>query len=125
MANINTLDDLEKVLKTKNLNQEDYVRIKKEAGEIIQSVKISHLFKSNLKVFSEFNILSPSGVVLRPDRVVVHSNKFASLIDYKTGAPSRLHEIQMANYEDVLFSMGFNKVDKYLVYLTESNVIKL
>ena len=100
-------------------------KIKEEIERIINSKQISHLFIPHLKSFSEYNILCANGEVLRPDRVVIHSKDFASLIDYKTGEERVTHYNQMKKYESVLFKMGYKTIDKYLIYLTKSDVIKL
>ena len=125
MSKINTPNDVEGVLKETQLDDEDYDKINKQVLSIIKNPQISHLYMPSIKVFAEFNILSPNGLVLRPDRVVVHSEKFASLLDYKTGKKSSSHKKQMKDYEDVLCSMGFNKIDKYLVYFKDLNIVKL
>ena len=129
MSEINTKDDIDRVLSTRLkrgiIDQENVNRIKDEITSILNNVKITHLFKPNLNTFSEYNILSKDGQVLRPDRVVVHSKESVSLIDYKTGEKRTSHHQQMKKYEQILLEMGYKNIEKYLVYLTESDVEKL
>jgi ATP-dependent exoDNAse (exonuclease V) beta subunit len=124
MAEINTPKDLNKVVnyyvKKGLLTKKGMGQIKIQINNVLNHPKIKHLFNSNTKVFSEHNILSKNGEVLRPDRVVLHSKELVSLIDYKTGEEHKRHYRQMNKYEKVLLEMGFQKVEKYLVYLTKS-----
>ena len=111
-------------LQKRLINQEAFNRIKKEVLSILNNPKITHLFKPGLEVFSENSILSKDGV-FRPDRVVLHSKNKVSIIDYKTGEKRKSDIVQMDNYEKILLNMGYQNIEKYLVYLTESNVEKL
>ena len=124
MAEINTSKDLSEVInhyvRKGLLNKKAVGQITSQINNVLNHSQIKHLFKSNIKAFSEYSILSKNGEVLRPDRVVLHSKELVSLIDYKTGEERKAHYIQMKKYETVLLDMGFQKVEKYLVYLTKS-----
>tara|TARA_B100001250_G_scaffold212940_1_gene182638 strand:- start:755 stop:1081 length:327 start_codon:yes stop_codon:yes gene_type:complete len=100
-------------------------RIKKEIEKIINDKQVAHLFKSDLEVFSEYNILNIDGSIYRPDRVIVHTEEEASLIDYKTGKEETRHKGQMKKYEEILLHMGYKKINKYLIYLTTGDIYKL
>ena len=129
MAGINIEKDIETRIKKLNVetkyNSNVYKRIKKEITRIINDKRITHLFKPNLKVFSEHTILSEDGTLHRPDRVILHSNHSASLIDYKTGIEKQAHYNQMDKYETVLLKLGYKKINKYLIYLTTGNIKEL
>ncbi len=129
MAGINTKDDIDKMLdhlevETK-YSLEIYNKIKNQILRIINSDKISHLFQVKLKIYSETSILSEDGQIYRPDRVVVNNNIEASLIDYKTGKKHASHKQQMHKYEEVLIKLKFKKVHKYIVYLTDGDIIEV
>ena len=76
MSEINTKDDIDpvlnKYLKNRMINKENLNTIKIQITSILKNVEIAHLFKPNLKIFSEFSILSKNGI-FRPDRVIIHS----------------------------------------------------
>ena len=100
-------------------------RISREISAVINDKRIKHLFKKGLNIFSETSILTKEGMICRPDRVVLHNQNEASLIDYKTGEESSSHINQMLKYQTVLSSLGYQKINKYLVYLTTSQIKKL
>ena len=129
MAGVNTTSDIEVMLNKLNIitthGTKTFKRIKKEIEKIINDPQIAHLFKTGLDVFSEYNILNTDGSIYRPDRVVVHSEKEASLIDYKTGKEEKKHKVQMKKYEEILLNMGYKKINKYLIYLTTGDIYKL
>ena len=124
MAQINIKEDINPVInryiKQGLLNKNNSNTIKKQIQNVLSHAEIGHLFTTDFNVFSEYNILSKNGDILRPDRVVLHSKEVISLIDYKTVEKRNSDYIQMRKYEKVLLDMGFQKVDKYLVYLTKS-----
>ena len=129
MAGINTKDDIDTMLiqlevETK-YSLKIYNTIKNQILRIINSDKISQLFQDKLKVYSETSILSEDGQIYRPDRVVVNNNMEASLIDYKTGKKYDSHREQMRKYEEVLIKLKFKKVHKYIVYLTDGDIIEV
>jgi ATP-dependent exoDNAse (exonuclease V) beta subunit len=73
-------------------------------------------------VKNELEILTSSGDILRPDRVVIEGN-IAIVIDYKTGKKnaSKYHA-QMRDYEHALLSLGYTSVKKLLLYIQEQEV---
>ena len=129
MAGISTQNDIESVLSQlsveKKYGLKTYNKIKQQILTIINNKKIAHLFQKDLKIFSETSILAEDGKIYRPDRVVIHKNQEASLVDYKTGNKSSNHSKQMYKYEEVLIKLGFKRVDKYIVYLTTGDIIKI
>jgi RecB family exonuclease len=59
-----------------------------------------------------------------PDRLVFNSKNEVTIIDYKTGAPSKSDHQQLVQYEKVLKSMNFNVLKKLLVYLNDKILIE-
>ena len=78
-----------------------------------------------LNTFLETSIITCDGSIYRPDRVVEHSKTVASLIDYKTGEKNKSHINQLNKYEDILLQLGYDKINKYLVYLSSGEIIEL
>jgi ATP-dependent exoDNAse (exonuclease V) beta subunit len=98
----------------------------KEATAISVSIKnllaietISAYFIPGIEIKNELEILTASGEILRPDRVVILNGE-AIVIDYKTGKrnPARYHA-QMQDYEQALLSLGYKSVKKILLYIHE------
>ena len=129
MASINTIKDLEPALEKMNIKHKygisTYNKIKMEISSIINDIKINHLFNLELNTFLETSIITGDGSVYRPDRVVEHSKTVASLIDYKTGEKNKSHVNQLNKYEDILLQLGYDKINKYLVYLSSGEIIEL
>ena len=74
-------------------------------------------------IITEREILTDSGQVVIPDRLVL--KRKVHIIDYKTGKPSKNHQLQIDNYALVLQKMNFEVQDKILVYIDEEiTVIK-
>ena len=126
MAAIKSKSDIDSVL--------EYFSIKKQYGistfnninlqitRIMNNKKVKHLFQPNLNTFLETSILDVDGSIYRPDRVIVHDNDTASLIDYKTGKEKKSHFEQMDQYKTILIDLGYEKIEKYLIYLTTGTV---
>ena len=58
----------------------------------------------------------------RADRIVLTEDK-TIIIDYKTGQVDFKHQRQMAHYEKILTTMGFNTISAFLVYIDHNKVI--
>jgi len=94
-------------------------------------VKVKELFSHpDLKVFfddkwtvkNEKEILTPSGESYIPDRILFSENK-TWVVDYKTGAPDSSHNNQIINYANVLQQMGYNNIEKYLIYTNDDKLV--
>ena len=129
MENIEQKEDIMLVLSSMKIaekhGQKTADRIYLQITRIITNKRVAHLFNSNLKVFSETNILSPDGQVYRPDRVVISDSNTANLIDYKTGKEKKSDYHQMSEYENILLQLGYTRIKKYLIYLTTGDIKEL
>jgi ATP-dependent helicase/nuclease subunit A len=73
---------------------------------------------------TEAEILVPSGLFYRPDRVVF-DGEVVIVVDYKTGRQNERHRTQLNQYAALLEEMGYNKVQRVLVYLEPKlNVVR-
>jgi ATP-dependent exoDNAse (exonuclease V) beta subunit len=85
-------------------------------NKVIEHPNLSIYFSGRVDVKSEAEILTPSGSVYRPDRVIIDRNEVV-IIDYKTGNPSAFHHQQVKDYADLLKNMGYLVKEKHLVYV--------
>ena len=122
MADVIDESMVDKTLKrwiTKGLLQEQsYAEIHKLILEIIKHPLLSMYFNVGLEVLTEREILTDSGQVIIPDRLVFDGKK-VTIIDYKTGKPNKNHGLQIDNYALVLQKLNFEVLDKILVYIDD------
>lgn len=73
-------------------------------------------FGSHYHVLTERDILTPSGSVYRPDRVMIEGNR-AIVIDYKFGQEHKQqYREQVRDYLALLGQMGY-QTEGYIVYV--------
>jgi ATP-dependent exoDNAse (exonuclease V) beta subunit len=92
--------------------------LSKKAGKVLKHKQAGAWFEEGWEVKTEADILTQSGTVLRPDRVIIKNNT-ACVIDYKTGKEKDEDKKQVINYAKILENMGFEKVKKYLMYIND------
>ena len=102
----------------------DSPNLQKYLEQIFSINEVKALFQSDYQVKSECSILQPDGEIIRPDRVFV-KNKKAIVVDYKTGKQKDEHIKQVKRYAVSLEKMGYNDVEKYLLYVEQPNLIKV
>ena len=128
MADIKTEGDVEKTIELfinkgliANSERND---IRNLILNIVCHPSLKAYFEPGLLIINEREILTESGQVVIPDRLVIEKQK-VTVIDYKTGKPSKNHQLQINNYALVLQKMSFQVLEKILVYIDEEiTVIK-
>ncbi len=85
----------------------------------IESEETGNWFDGSYDVKSESEILTADNRVLRPDRVML-KNDSAVIVDYKTGREEPKHSAQLNEYAGILSEMGYKKVIKYLLYISDN-----
>jgi len=86
--------------------------------------EIKPLFSGENKIRNEADLLLPDGSWKRPDRLVIHGKK-VQIVEYKTGHKKEAHKRQIGEYEKALSEMGFEKIEKYLIYTSEEKIVKV
>jgi len=123
LAQIKTADDIDEALQL-YLNQGVVSKIELQSiSDKIQAVvthpKLNAYYQHNLISYNEREIVNTKGVSIIPDRFVVFPNKKAVLIDYKTGIEEKNHHVQINNYAIYLSEMGYEVLEKLLVYIDD------
>ncbi|HKK10139.1 MAG TPA: UvrD-helicase domain-containing protein [Bacteroidales bacterium] len=122
LADIDKSSDFEEVIsRFKNealLSASQVEHLAKTVKQVIEHPKLKELFSGEGQVFTERDIITSAGEVVRPDRVVVKNN-IASLVEYKTGKKQDPHKEQVEKYAQSLQQAGYEVNQKYLVYLDE------
>lgn len=126
LSQIKTLEEIpEKIKKSVvqgNLNPEEAIKIQNNIINLLSISELHSFYQPELDSRNEIEILTETGDVLRPDRVIIQ-NQQATIIDYKTGKknPAKYHA-QMKSYETAMNELGFQNVKKILVYIDENEI---
>ncbi|TMM59145.1 ATP-dependent helicase [Maribacter algarum] len=86
--------------------------------QIINHPKLETYYKEGHSIKNERDIITKSGLVLRPDRVVIKENN-ATVIDYKTGRRDIRYKDQLDSYAHALKEMGYAIENKIIIYINE------
>ena len=96
----------------------------KTINSIVLHPELKAYFDPEKKVFTEREILTESGQILIPDRLVFQGKQVV-IIDYKTGRANSDHQRQIDAYAMVLEKLKFEVLEKVLVYIdNEITIIK-
>ncbi len=123
LSEINTIDDVENVV---NLYLLKGLVDKVEIPDLIIKIKktiehpdIAAYYQKGLHIKNESEIFDfNTNKIFRPDRIVIINNKLV-IIDYKTGEKRKEHYKQLENYATIFLDMGYDKIEKKLVYLNQ------
>lgn len=105
------------------ISSEDLELLKTQVLSIVRHPKLKHLFEVSAKVKKEKEIITASGMLLRPDRLNFHNDDSVTITDYKTGAPNYHHEDQITSYATALEDMGNSVSEKILVYTNPPEIV--
>lgn len=121
MAKIKVKEDASKILDNLKersiLRNEDFKTLKAHVETILNHPELGVFFNGSDTVYCERDIITSNGEILRADRINIHSNRSATIIDYKTGSPQSWHREQLAGYESSLLEMGYSISQTILIYL--------
>ena len=87
--------------------------------KVVKHDNLEMFFNSNIKSYNEHDILSKSGSIIRPDKLVVFPNNETVLIDYKTGSHQKSYIQQLIEYQDIIEEMELVVIKKILVYIND------
>jgi len=97
---------------------EEEKEIIREMGvNVLTHPSLERYFSDSVTVRTEPEILEVNGHISRPDRVVVDGEEVA-VIEYKTGKKHDSHRKQLERYGELLHELGYQRVRKFLVYLS-------
>ena len=95
-----------------------FLRIKTAINNLFSEPAIKDLFVDYEELKNERSILSNTGEMYQPDRVVV-KNGITHIVDYKTGERETKHQQQINNYRNLLSDMGYKNIKAQLIYVKE------
>ena len=127
LSKINTMDDLSSVIQNAVreglLKQADAVGIQSQIEQLISHPEVRKFFSKNQLIYNETELLTSTGKVLRPDRIIIKDENI-EIIDFKTGKKSDDHEKQLEEYALSMAELGYQKINKHVVYLNPIEVVK-
>lgn len=126
MGQIKTREDIgnavKRTVKNGALTEGGQMAIVAKVTAIVEHPGLAKYFDKELAILNEQDILTKSGKVLRPDRIVMDKNK-ATIIDYKTGKKNMAYHQQLYAYADALEAMGYEIENKIIVYINEDIIL--
>lgn len=102
------------------LTQSNINELKHLVLSVMQHPKLQTYYKDELKIYNERDIITNTGQLIRPDRLVINSKNEGIIIDYKTGDQKPSHQSQLNDYATILTQMGLIVTNKLLVYINDS-----
>jgi ATP-dependent helicase/nuclease subunit A len=126
LAQITSVDEWPAVLAalkvSEGISHKKVAQLKRQLTALFHHPKVKSWFDSGWEVKKEAAILTPSGEILRPDRVLLQPGK-AVIIDFKTGTPHTNDARQVQDYAALLRAMGYVQAEGYLLYIEASEVV--
>ena len=123
MAKISTSKDVDKVVKQYvqmgYISKSESAQLYQVIIKIIENEQLKAFFTDEVTIFNEREIVAVDSQIVIPDRLVLNAKNEMSIIDYKTGEPSKKHHQQILRYAQVLTSMNYRVAQKLLVYINE------
>ncbi|MDR1585774.1 MAG: UvrD-helicase domain-containing protein, partial [Prevotellaceae bacterium] len=106
------------------INEADAAFIREELKFFWQLPEAADWFAPGVRALNETSILTPSGALYRPDRVVIRGNK-ATVIDYKFGnSESPAYITQVKSYMDLIARMNY-ETEGFVCYVTLRKTVKV
>ncbi|WP_317898273.1 UvrD-helicase domain-containing protein [Aurantibacillus circumpalustris] len=129
LSKIRTSDDqtgaLQSALLEGIVSKEEIPDLNKKLKDVLQHPELSTYFAPNISCKLEAELVTQTGDLLRPDRIVFNENE-TILIDYKTGKENnKTYFKQLYKYEAALMTMGYTNIKKLLVYVDEVKVVEV
>ena len=120
MSKITCQSEISKVLNSFYIQQKITKDQTKEFESKIKSIfkhdKLKKYFEPESKVFNEREIITKSGKILIPDKLVFFERNKVGIVDYKTGKKNNTHKQQLNIYEEALKNIGIITLEKVLIY---------
>ncbi len=127
MGLIETEEDVEKVFdrlqQNGTIDKKETIALKAKVYGVINNPKLKQYFSKGVFVKNEKDIITETGEILRPDRIVIQGSN-ATIIDYKTGKGNVKYKYQLNKYALALETMGYTIESKIIAYINDKVIIE-
>ncbi len=127
MAKIITKDDVKRIVNQYEqhgiIDKKQSRAIKTDINKIVNHSELQNYYSEGVAIYNEREIVDVDNQVMIPDRLVFKNNE-VTIIDYKTGKPSKSYHQQLLRYERVLKTMNFKVDKKLLIYINEEILVE-
>ena len=129
MSKITHQSEISKVLDSFYLQQKinkDQIKVfESKIKSILKHDKLKKYFEPESKLFNEREIITKSGKILIPDKLVFFERNKVGIVDYKTGKKNDTHKHQLNIYEKALRNIGIITLEKVLIYVDKKIEIEI
>ena len=98
--------------------------IEKRIYSLISLPQVADWFIPDNKVLTEAEILLPTGIKRRPDRVIFKDGK-TTIIDFKFGEENPHYVEQVDKYRHLLLDMGYKDIDAFIWYVDKNLIVSV
>ncbi len=127
LSYIDSLTPLETVMErleySGRIGKREREEIELQLTKILKIPEVKKWFFGEGEFLKEQPIISKQGIFL-PDRIIL-SGDSATVIDFKTGAKSESHKLQVEAYMELLKEMGNKDVKGAILYIPSGEIIKV
>ncbi len=128
MAKIITKNDVDKVVNQYEqqgiIDKEQSDLIKTDVYKIVNHPELQSYYSEDVIIYNEREIVDVDNQIMIPDRLSFDDKNEVTIIDYKTGKPSKSYHQQLLKYERVLKTMNFKVAKKLLIYINEEILVE-
>lgn len=125
-AGIDTSDDIpaavRKLVIEGKISDSDSYPLTVKLKELVSYPQVSDWFKPGNKIMKEAAVLLPSGLVKRPDRVIITDDK-AVIIDFKFGEENQHYYDQVKQYSRLMKEMGYIDTSAFLWFVDRNKIM--
>lgn len=126
-ARMHTASDLERIRKAKapwqRMSADEWQELISLAERMVSHPAAKAWFAEGLEVYNERDLVSKTGEVFRPDRIVVYPDRVV-VVDFKTGQAKPEHKQQLKHYAVLLKEIETKPVEGWLFYTDQMEALQ-
>jgi len=127
VARMHTASDLERIRKAKapwqRMSNDEWQELISLAERMVNHPAAKAWFAEGLEVYNERDLVSKTGEVFRPDRIVVFPDRVV-VVDFKTGQAKPEHKQQLGRYAALLKEIETKPVEGWLFYTDQMEALQ-